>query len=257
MAKKKTLRDQASELAGSLAPHVGNARDKAAPVLADARDRAIPVLADARAKAAPVLADVRTRTAPVIADVRTRTAPVLADARDKAGPVLADVRDMAAPVLADVRDKAAPVLADVRDRLTGEVLPVVTGAITALDAATEDARAETLKRGKAVAAALRGEVPEPTRTHRVRNLLLLVGLAGLAFALVRRLGGGQPTTSWQTSYTPPPAPASTDTGGAHRAESTQDTAASDPAEAAADATETPHEATTPDNPLTETQVDRP
>jgi hypothetical protein len=171
--------------------------------------------------------------------------------------VLADVRDMAAPVLADVRDKAAPVLADVRDRLTGEVLPVVTGAITALEAATEDARAETLKRGKAVAAALRGEVAEPPKTHRVRNLMMLLGLAGLAFALVKRLGGGQPTTNWQTSYTPPPAPSSAAAGGTHRADTTQDTAASDPAEAAADATEAPHQATTPDSPLTETQIDRP
>jgi ElaB/YqjD/DUF883 family membrane-anchored ribosome-binding protein len=247
MAKNKTLRDQASELAGTLAPHVEYAREKAGPVLADARDRAVPVLAEARAKAAPVLADVRTRTAPVIADVRTRTAPVIADARDIAGPVLADVRD-----------KAAPVLADVRDRLTGEVLPVVTGAIAALDAATEDARAETLKRGKAVAAALKGEVPEPPKTHRVRNLLMLLGLGGLAFALLKRLSGGQPTTSWQTSYTPPPAPASSSTdGGAHRADTAHDAAASDPAEAAADATEAPHGTTTPDNPLTETDVDRP
>lgn len=235
MAKNKTLRDQAGELAGSLAPHVQNARDKAAPVLADARDRAVPVLVEARAKAAPVLADVR----------------------DKAAPVLADARVKAAPVLADVRDKAAPVLADVRDRLTGEVLPVVTGAITALDAATEDARAEAVKRGRAAAAALKGEVAEPPKTHKVRNLLVVLGLAGVAFALVKRLRGGQPTTTWQTSYTPPPVPSSAETGGAHRADTTQDTAASDPAEAAADATEAPHEATTPDNPLTETQVDRP
>jgi vacuolar-type H+-ATPase subunit H len=200
MGKNKTLRDQASELAGSLAPHVETAREKAAPYLADAREKA-------------------------------------------------------APVLADVRDKAAPVLTEVRDRLNEEVIPVVTGAIAALDAATEEARAETLKRGKAVAAALKGEVPEPQKTHRIRNLLLVLGLGGVAFALAKRFGAGQPTTSWQSSYTPPPAPAPTE--GAHRADTTQDTAASDPAEAAADATEVPHQTTTPDNPLTETNIDRP
>ena len=242
MGKNKTLRDQASELAGSLAPHVETAREKAAPYLTDVRDRAVPVLVEAKAKAAPV-----------IADAREKAAPVIADARDKAAPYLADARDKAAPVLADVRDKAAPVLADVRDRLTEEVIPVVTGAITALDAATEEARAETLKRGKAVAAALKGEVPEPRKTHRIRNLLIVLGLGGVAFAVAKRFGAGQPTTSWQSSYTPPPSPAE----GAHRADTTQDTAASDPAEAAADATEAPHQAPTPDNPLTETDVDRP
>jgi len=217
MGKNKTLRDHASELAETLAPHVELARDKAAPLLADARDKA-------------------------------------------------------APVLADARDKAAPYVADARDRLTTEVLPVVTAALASVDAATEEARAETLKRGKAVAAALRGEVEAPQKKHRGRLLLILLGIGGAVFAGVRVLGNRRATTNWQSSYTPPPATPSTTTttsgpvgeglvagseGGLHRAEaSPDDTAASDPAEAVSDATDVPHESTTPDNPVTEVDVDR-
>src|SRR4051812_42708548 len=243
MGKKKTLRDHASELAVTLAPHVENARDKAVPLLTDARDKAAPVLAEARDKAVPLLVD----------------------ARDKAAPYVADARDRAVPVLVDARDKAAPYVADARDRFTTELLPAVAAALATVDAATEEARNETLKRGKAVAAALKGELEPPRKkTHRGRWLLVLLGVGGAIFAASRKLGNRQPTTSWQSSYTPPPAPPTESTapiagseGGLHRAEGApDDTAASDPAEAVSDATDVPHGSTTPDSPVTEIDVDR-
>jgi vacuolar-type H+-ATPase subunit H len=240
MGKNKTLREQfrtqASDLADTLAPHVEAAREKAAPVLSEARDKA---------------------------------APVLAEARSKAAPVLADARDKAAPVLAEARDKAAPFVSDARDKLTTEVLPAVTAALTTLDEATQDARDETKKRNKAAVAALRGEVEAPKKKHRVRRLLVVLGLGGVIFAVARMLGRRQPTTNWQSSYTPPPAPtpspaggpvADTATGGAaagaHRADTGDDEAASDPAEAASDATDVPHDASTPDNPVEEVDVNK-
>jgi vacuolar-type H+-ATPase subunit H len=230
MGKKNTLRDHASHLGDTLAPHVETARDKAGPALADARDKAVPVLTGAAAKAVPVLVDAR---------------------------------DKAAPVISEARDKAAPVISEARDRFTTEVLPVVTAALTALDDATEDARSEALRRGKAVAAALKGELPEPEqrKRHRVRALLIALGLGGAAFAVAKRFTSRQPTTDWQSSYTPPPAPSTapaaapvTDVG-AHRADRADDVAAADPAEAASDSTDVPHQATTPDTPATEIDVD--
>ena len=210
MSKNKTLRDHANGLAGSLAPHVENARDKA-------------------------------------------------------GPVLADARDKAGPVLADARDKAAPLVADAKDKITSDVLPAVVAALAAVDSATEDARAESLRRGTAVVAALKGEIEAPRKKRRrLPALLVVLGLGGIAFAVVKLLGGRQPTTSWQSSYTPPPAPVPAPAGGpvagagSHRAEAgPEDTAASDPAEAASDATDVPHPATTPDSPATEIDVDKP
>ncbi|MGA8210067.1 MAG: hypothetical protein WB441_08940 [Nocardioidaceae bacterium] len=246
MGKKKSLRDRAGDLSGSLSPHVESARGKAGPVIADAREKA----------------------APYVADARDRAAHGLADARVKAAPVLADVRDRTAPVLADVRDRTAPVLADARDRFTGDVVPAVAAALAAVDESTEDVRHEAGRRGKAVVAALKGEVEPPRRTHRLRNLLLLLGLGGAIFAASRKLGSQQSST-WQSAPTPAPTPDPTTAtspsteaaaaGGAHLAQEepmADDVAASDPAEAASDATDRPHPATTPDDPAEQIDVDR-
>jgi vacuolar-type H+-ATPase subunit H len=221
MGKNKTLREQlreqASDLAGTLAPHVENARDKAVPVLTEARDKAVPVLTEAR--------------------------------------------DKAAPYVSEARDKAAPYVSDARDRFSETVLPVLTAALASVDEATEDVRDETMKRGKAVAAALKGEIEAPKKQRRGWKLLVLLGLAGLGYAGYQKFGGKQPTTTGQSSYTPPPAPTPAPAGGpvagagAHRADAEpDDTAASDPAEAASDATDVPHDATTPDTPVEEIDV---
>ncbi|CAN5451175.1 hypothetical protein BH10ACT10_BH10ACT10_23970 [soil metagenome] len=226
IGKKKTLREQILDQASDLA---GSARDKAGPVLTDARDRAVPVLTDAR---------------------------------DRAVPLMSDARDKAAPYVSDARDKAEPYVSDARDRFTDVVLPVLTAALASVEDATEDVRGETKKRGKAVAAALKGEVEAPEKKHRGRALLVLLGLGGLGYAAYKKFGAKQPTTNWQSSYTPPPAPAPTPAGGpvagggvgAHRAEGADDVAASDPGEAASDATDVPHDATTPDNPVEDVDV---
>ena len=222
MGTKKTLRGHASDLADALGPRVESARDIATPVLADARDKAVPYLADAR---------------------------------DKAVPYLADARDKAVPYLADAREKAV-------DTFSSEVLPAVTAALAAADEATEDARAEALKRSKAVAAALKGEVEAPKKKrHRLRNVLIALGLGGAAYSAYRYFFAAKPASSWQSS--PPPAPAPAPPAAAPPRKATpvaeaaaDDVAASDPAEAASDATEVPHDATTPDNPVTEVDVEK-
>ena len=173
--------------------------------------------------------------------------------REQAG----DLAGTLAPPVENARDKAVPVLIDARDR----AVPVLTAALASVDEATEDVRDETRKRGKAVAAALKGEIEAPQKKHRGRKLLVLLGLGGLGFAAYKKFGGKQPTTTWQSSYTPPPAPTPPPAGGpvagegAHRADATpDDSAASDPAEAASDATDVPHDATTPDKPVEEIDV---
>lgn len=278
MGKNKAQRHMSNlteTISDAVTSYAETALDKTGPVLADARDKAGPALAAAAAKAGPALTDARSRAVPVLIDARDRAVPVLVDARDKAAPVLVMARDKAAPYFSDaleaaapvlssaresaapVLEAAAPVISDVKDRFTAEVIPVVTAAISALDSATEDARAEAAKRAKAVATAIKGEVEAaaPPEKHTGRNLLIALGLGGAAFAVAKLLGNRQPTSDWQSSHTPPPAPSSTGGPvtdvGAHRA----DTAASDPGEAVADATDVPHDVSTPDNPVTETTVD--
>jgi vacuolar-type H+-ATPase subunit H len=191
-------------------------------------------------------------------DLGTRAGATVAEAREKAAPLIADAKEKAAPLVAEAREKAAPALNEAKDRINSDVLPVLTAAVAAAGAATEDVRGETAKRGKAVAAALKGEVEAPKQTHKLRNLLILLGLGGLVAFVVKKKSDREPTTAWQSSYTPTPA-STTDstTGGAHKAEEPADDAAgASPDVAAADAAATPHEATTPDNPAETVDVSK-
>lgn len=193
-------------------------------------------------------------------DLGSRIGPTVESAREKAAPLLADAREKAAPLVADARGKAAPALSEARDRLTHDVLPILTAALAAAGEATEDVREETAKRGKAAVAALKGDVEAPKKTHKLRNLLVVLGLGGIVAAVVKKLSDREPTTAWQSSYTPTPAapatpagPAATDdatdAGGAHRAEAeADDVGGASPDVVAADAAATPHSPTTPDNP---------
>jgi hypothetical protein len=149
---------------------------------------------------------------------------------------------------------------------------VITAAIAAASEATEEARTEARKRGAATAAALKGELEAPKKkeTHRFRNFLILLGLGGIAAFVAKKLSDREATTAWQSSYQPtpsstPPAPASTspvdDTPTATAAaaaaagvHTTDDEGAAGPDEAVADASEIPHEVTTPDHPADEVHL---
>jgi hypothetical protein len=103
---------------------------------------------------------------------------------------------------------------------------------------------EARRRGLAAAAALRGEVEPPQTHHRIRNLLIVLGLGGLAAAVAKMLSDRQASTAWQSSYTPPPAPAAGPQGGNDEGGATPDVAA-------ADKQAEPHHVTTPENPAVE------
>jgi F0F1-type ATP synthase membrane subunit b/b' len=198
--------------------------------------------------------DLGSRAGATVAEAREKAAPLLADARERTAPLIADAKDKAAPLVAEAREKAAPALNEAKDRINSDVLPVLTAAVAAAGAATEDVRGETAKRGKAVAAALKGEVEAPKQTHKLRNLLILLGLGGLVAFVVKKKSDREPTTAWQSSYTPTPTSTS---GGAHKAEeSADDAAGASPDVAAADAAATPHPATTPDNPAETVDVSK-
>lgn len=192
-------------------------------------------------------------------DLAGRLTPAVEAAREKAGPMLADARDKAAPLIAEAREKATPVVEGARDRFTSEVLPTVTAALAAASEATEDVRDETRKRSKAALAALKGEVEPPKKTHKLRNLLIALGLGGIAAAAAKLLSNREATTAWQSSYTPPPAPAaspvtpSAPQSGAHKADADDEGGAA-PDVAIADSAAEPHAATTPDNPVTEVDL---
>jgi hypothetical protein len=180
--------------------------------------------------------------------VQDTAVPALTDAKDKAVPVLIDARDKAVPVLTDARDKAVPVLTDAR----AKAAPLVaTGAALANEKATA---ARTLAEAKV--AQVKGEKPQKKRS-KLKLVALLAVLGGVGAFVAKKLQGGGQSDNWQSSYTPTPAPTATASAVPPAASTgvVDDPAGAGPDEAIADATEAPHEVTTPDDPADVIQVD--
>lgn len=214
--KKKTFIEQAADYVDQVRPHVEQA-------LETAKDQARPLLDDARDKAAPIITDARDRAMPKINEARDRARPLIADGAALAAERAAQVADLAAQKAAESRDLAASKVAEIK-----------------------------------------GE-PEPKKGGKLKKIALLGILAGVAAFVAGKLKGGQESQNWQSSYTPapppapssatPPTPAAPAAGAAVGEDEGDDTAGSSPDEALADAAETPHSATTPDDPAEEVSID--
>lgn len=172
---------------------------------------------------------------------------------EKVGPqvehAMETAKEKAGPVIAEAREKAGPAVSDAREKIQTEVIPALTAALAAADEATAEVREEAGKRSKAAVAALKGEVEAPTKkTHRFRNFLLVLGLGGVVAFVAKKMSDRPASTTWESNYTPAPAPQATPSSGAHRAEGADDQGGASPDVAAADAAAEPHAATTPDDP---------
>jgi hypothetical protein len=113
-------------------------------------------------------------------------------------------KDWAAPKAQAARGWAAPKVEPAVDKVKSDVLPAVTGAVTAALAASEPVRSEAATRGSAAIAALKGEVPPPKqKKHRLRKLFLLASVLGAAYAGWKAWSAQQrdddPTSPWATS----------------------------------------------------------
>jgi hypothetical protein len=172
-----------------------------------------------------------------------KAGPAIAEALDKAGPVWADAKDKAGPVWAEAKDKAGPALADAKDRAT----PLLAAGVAA--AAAQASNVADFANEKA--ADLKGE---PEKKHRLRKLLIITGVGALMVFIAKKLRSGGDQDNWQSSYTPPPAPAPAsdtpifDAAAAASDEEPADEGGAGPDEALADAVEEQHPVTTPDEP---------
>ena len=172
--------------------------------------------------------------------------PALADAKDKAGPALADARDKAAAALVDARAQAAPIVAQ--------------GAAKASELAAQASEMAAEKAVQAKEAAdeqvanLRGD-GKKKGGGKLKKAALFAAVAGVIAVVARKLQGRGKADNWQSSYVPTPAPAPS----APSAPSapTDDAGAAGPDEAMADAAETPHRVTTPDQPAEVVDLESP
>ncbi len=163
-----------------------NARTRLALVADDARMTVKPAADAAIDKIGSITHDavltVVSSVGPVLDDARDR----LDDARERLAPVMDDARERLTPVMEDARDRVVPMMEDARDK-------IAPAAATAV-AATKD-------RGQKAAVRL-GLVDEPEpepETHRVRNLLIVLGLSGIAAFVYTRLTGRDADPAWTAS----------------------------------------------------------
>jgi hypothetical protein len=171
-----------------------------------------------------------------------KAGPILADAVEKAESALAEARDQAGPAVADAKDKAAPLIAQSAALAAEKVSQAA------------DAAAEKAAEGKEIAAAKVTELDtESKKSHRLRNLLIITGIAALLGFAAKKLRSGD-KENWQSSYMPDPPPASraSDTPIAEAAAAASaegaDEGGAGPDEVMADAAEEAHTVTTPDDP---------
>ena len=216
-------------------------------------DKLAKVAAQAREQAN----ELSDRVGPALSDARDRIGPALEDARDRIGPALDDARERITPRLEDARDRAVPAANAARDAALVKLAATAATVATKLDDRLPDdrtpafiANASTNKKGS-----------------KLRKLLVLAGLGGVAAFAVKKLQGDS-TPTWQAATPPPARPTSAteapsgsasqaaSSGGTDPAEDTGtgDVGGGTPGEAVSDAADEPHDPTTPDAPAEEIDV---
>lgn len=202
-------------------------------------------------RAQDIADQARGRVAPVIDEARKRVAPVIGEAEERISPYLKEARSQANETLLPAARSAAE---DARRTYEKKVAPQVGAAIASAAAASEPYREEAMRRGSAALAAAKGEVDAPKQksSHKLRNLLVLLGLGGLVFAAVRYFKDD--SAAWESDYpatgpTAVPDPSDPVSAAEGPGPVTDDAGAASPDVALADRDEHPHRPTDPDNPL--------
>ena len=191
-----------------------------------------------------------------VEDLAVRIQPHVENAIEQITPVLEDARDRAGAAAGDAREKAAPYVSDARDKFVKDVVPAVTAAVAAAGEKAEPIADEARRRGRATAAAVKGEIDAPKKGSKVKTVVVFGVLAALGALLYKMLKGDDKSTAWQSSYQPAPAPTPPTPAPAPTATAAEDASGASPDEAVADAVagEAVHDVTTPDSPLSETDV---
>ena len=236
----ETLAATATE---KIVPLAHTTADRVVPFAQNVAARAIPIATGAAAAAGPLAHQAYGKAAlavgataaagPLVHQMYEKAAPLAGQAVDAVSPYTHAVADKVspytemaavriAPVLAGgaaaahgAAERVGPALESARDRVSDELLPKVTTALSA--AAASPLAVEAVKRGRATAAAARGELslpePAPKRGGWVKRIALVAALAGVAAVVVRKFLGGNQDSGWQAARpsTPAPAPAPTPT----------------------------------------------
>ena len=172
---------------------VETAKDRVRPLAESASEKLGPAVGQVREHLAPAVGTAREKVSPYAEKAVERGAHLASQAVEKAGPVLDDALAKVGPATEHAAEKA-------RERLNDDLLPKVTAALATLAAVAEPVVEETARRGKATKAALKGELDVPKKSHKLRNVVLFLGLGALAAAAVKKLLT-PPEPAWQSTPT--------------------------------------------------------
>ncbi|WBQ05455.1 hypothetical protein [Kribbella sp. CA-293567] len=165
---------------------VETAKDKVRPLAESA-------VGSARDRVSPYAEKAVERVSPYAEKAVERGANVAHAAVEKAGPVIDDALRKVGPATEHAAEKA-------RERFNDDLLPKVTAALATLAAAAEPVIEESSRRGRATAAALKGEIEVPKKSHKLRKVVLFLGFGALAAAAVKKLLT-PPEPAWQSTPT--------------------------------------------------------
>jgi hypothetical protein len=97
--------------------------------------------------------------------------------------------DKVAPVAETAWEKVAPVAEDAYAKMSEVIIPVVKGASSKVAPYAEGAVAEGRRHGRRAAVKLR-LAQEPKKSHKLRRLLTVLGIAGAAAFVYTKVTGG-------------------------------------------------------------------
>jgi vacuolar-type H+-ATPase subunit H len=178
---------------GQMAAHRAGGTEEGTVGLMKSKGRVETAKDKVRPLAESAVGNARERVSPYAEKAVERGAAVAHAAVEKAGPVIDDALSKVGPATEHAAEKA-------RERFNDDLMPKVTAALATLAAAAEPVIEESSRRGKATAAALKGEIDVPKKSHKLRKVVLFLGFGALAAAAVKKLLT-PPEPAWQSTPT--------------------------------------------------------
>jgi hypothetical protein len=137
----------------------------------------------------------RDKVRAAASDAVTSVQPAAEAALDKIGAateqIVSTVASTVGPALEDARDKVKPAVDDAREK----ALDTYTDTLVPL---AQQALVESKVRGRRAAVKL-GIADEPKKGHKLRNLLIVLGLAGVAAFVYTKVTGKDADPAWTQS----------------------------------------------------------
>lgn len=198
----------AHSAAERLAPLAASAAERVGPLAHTAAGRVTPLAAAAAAAAAPFAHQAAEAVSPYAHQAAERLSPLADSAKQRGAQIAHDAVDRFGPALDDAFDRVGPAVDAARGKVSDDLLPKLTAALSA--AAASPVVTEAVHRGQATLAAAKGDLvlpPEKKKGRWLKRFAVVGAIAAVAYVLARRFLGSK-DSDWQaarptTPYSPP------------------------------------------------------